>query len=120
VAGLGNYLRAEILFEAAIHPRRRSADCTQEENRRLADRLIALTRRAYRTRGLTLPPSRVASLKARGVTRSGYRFWVYGRSGDPCRRCGDEVVVEAVGGRKCYWCPACQPLGGTGSDGGDS
>jgi endonuclease-8 len=120
VAGLGNYLRAEILFEAGVHPRRRAVDCTADEKRLLGDRLIGLTRRAYRTRGVTLPPSRVAELKARGITRAGYRFWVYGRSGEACRRCGNDIVVEAVGGRKCYWCPVCQPANGMGRQGGNA
>ena len=31
VAGLGNYLRAEILFEARVQPRRRAADLEDEE-----------------------------------------------------------------------------------------
>ena len=112
VAGLGNYLRAEILFEAGIHPRRRAVDCGGEERRRLADRVIALTRRAYRTRGITLVPRRVAELKAAGVKRSGYRFWVYGRAGQNCRICDREVVAESVGGRKCFWCPSCQGVPG--------
>jgi endonuclease-8 len=112
VAGLGNYLRAEILFEARIHPRRRGRDCTDEERRRLAGRLIALTRRTYRTRGITLSPSRVAELKAAGAPRSAYRFWVYGRAGVSCRACTETLVVEGVGGRKCFWCPNCQPEGG--------
>ncbi len=111
VAGLGNYLRAEILFEAGIHPRRSAADCGERELRRLGDRVIALTRRTYRTRGITLPPARVAALKAAGATRSAYRFWVYGRGGDPCRVCGHPVAAEPIGGRTCFWCPACQPSG---------
>ena len=108
VAGLGNYLRAEILFEARLHPRRRAADCSDEETHRLARRALALTRRAYRTRGLTLPPAWVAELKAAGVRRSQHRFWVYGRGGRSCRLCGGEVAVDTIGGRKCFWCPTCQ------------
>ena len=109
VAGLGNYLRAEILFEARIHPRRRGIDLGDDERRLLADRTIALTRRTYRTRGITLPPSRVAELKAAGAKRSAYRFWVYGRAGQPCRICDLPLTAEAAGGRKCFWCPSCQP-----------
>lgn len=63
-AGLGNYLRAEILFEARVHPRRRAVDCSGSELKKLAGRTIALTRRAYRTRGITLAPSRVRPLKS--------------------------------------------------------
>lgn len=112
VAGLGNYLRAEILFEAGIHPRRRAMDCTPTERRRLAGRLIAVTRRAYRTRGVTLPPSRARELEATGAARSTFRFWVYDREGESCRACGRRVKAEPVGGRRCYWCPRCQPEAG--------
>jgi endonuclease-8 len=108
VAGLGNYLRAEILFEAGVHPKRRAADCTADERLEIAKRTLALARRAYRTRGITLPPSKVAELKAAGVARKGYRFWVYGRHGQPCRACGRQVAAGVVGGRKCFWCPTCQ------------
>jgi endonuclease-8 len=111
VAGLGNYLRAEILFEARIHPRRRAASCGEDELHRLADRTVVLTRRTYRTRGVTLPAARVAALKAGGATRSAYRFWVYGRDGAPCRICGRPIEAAPIGGRKCFWCPSCQPDG---------
>lgn len=109
VAGLGNYLRAEILFEAGIHPRARAVTLTKSRRRRLADRIIALTRRTYRTRGVTLAPSRVRQLKAAGAARSAYRFWVYDRAGEPCRVCSQPVEVAVVGGRKCFWCASCQP-----------
>ncbi len=113
VAGLGNYLRAEILFEAGIHPRRKAAECSGGERRRLAGRIIAVTKRTYRTRGVTLPPSRVAGLKAAGARRPDYRFWVYGRSNAACRVCAQALKVVGIGGRKCYWCPSCQPREGS-------
>lgn len=49
------------------------------------------------------------SNKAAGVLRPGYRFWVFGRAGEPCRVCGRQVTVDMVGGRKCFWCPSRQP-----------
>jgi len=109
VAGLGNYLRADILFEAGIHPRRRAADCAVDECERLADRMLVLVRRAYRTRGVTLPDARYAALRKNGVKRPAARFWVYGREGRHCRICDDLVEQAAVGGRKVFWCPRCQP-----------
>ena len=109
VAGLGNYLRAEALFEAGLHPRRCAADCSDDERQRLGARVVALARRAYRTRGITLPPSKVAELKAAGAARPDYRFWVYGRAGEPCRQCGGTVMADPVGGRRCFLCPGCQP-----------
>jgi endonuclease-8 len=38
-------------------------------------------------------------------------LYVYGRGGEPCRRCGDTVrrAVQGVQRRSTYWCPRCQP-----------
>lgn len=46
-----------------------------------------------------------------GDTRSGRQLWVYGRSGQPCRRCGTRINyqnAEGSGERVTYWCPVCQ------------
>ena len=39
------------------------------------------------------------------------RLWVYGRQGQPCRRCGTAVLMRKQGpdARSTYWCPQCQP-----------
>jgi endonuclease-8 len=36
---------------------------------------------------------------------------VYGRRGQPCRRCGTPIRVARHGeqARSTYWCPSCQP-----------
>jgi len=47
-----------------------------------------------------------------GNTRRGHQLWVYGRAGEPCRRCGTRILrAEALAGtaeRLSYWCPSCQ------------
>jgi endonuclease-8 len=44
-----------------------------------------------------------------GDTRPGRQLWVYGRGGEPCRRCGAPVVrTETTAERVSYWCPSCQ------------
>ena len=109
VAGLGNYLRAEILFEAGVHPRRRAADCSASEHARIGERMVGLARRAYATAGVTLPRDLSERLKQQGTPWEERRFWVFRRAGQPCRRCGAPVHGELVGGRSCFWCPRCQP-----------
>jgi formamidopyrimidine-DNA glycosylase len=37
-------------------------------------------------------------------------FRVYGRDGEPCRRCGATISKTRVGGRGTWFCPRCQPL----------
>ncbi len=43
-----------------------------------------------------------------GNTRPGQHFWVYGRAGEPCRRCGTLIERDDSGDRIRYWCPNCQ------------
>jgi formamidopyrimidine-DNA glycosylase len=43
-----------------------------------------------------------------GDTRAGRQLWVYGRAGQPCRRCGTPIRFDDTGDRVAYWCPSCQ------------
>ena len=48
-----------------------------------------------------------------GNDRRGERLWVYGRGGDPCRRCGTTIEHGRLGRndvelRDTWWCPSCQ------------
>ena len=109
IAGIGNYLRSEILFVAGLHPRLRPLDCSASALARLADAAVAVSRQSYRHRGVTNDLYDAAALKAQGQTRSHYRHWVFARSDEPCRRCGTKVVEDATAGRRIYLCPVCQP-----------
>ena len=110
VAGLGNYLRAEILTRARLHPTLKPAQCSDRQLRCLSRHIIGLTRRSYRTRGIINPPRLVARLKREGLTRhEQHRFNSYGRTGLPCHFCGSTIEVANTAGRKMYYCPGCQP-----------
>ena len=44
-----------------------------------------------------------------GNTRSGHELWVYGRGGQPCRRCGTPIQwSREAEERLSFWCPSCQ------------
>ena len=110
VAGLGNYLRAEILTRAGLHPALKPSQCSERQLRNLCGHIIGLTRRSYRTRGIVNPPRLVARLKRRGlVKREQHRFNSYGRAGEACHFCDNTIEVSNTGGRKMYYCPGCQP-----------
>ena len=51
LAGLGNYLRAEILWQAELAPQHKPQDLTPEALRSLAEALLAVPRLSYQTRG---------------------------------------------------------------------
>ncbi len=107
-AGIGNYLRSEILFVANIHPTLRPKDLSAESLRALAKAVNDISRRSYRTGGLTNDAARIKELKRAGEKRRYYRHYVFGRDGRPCFTCGDRVTKTTVAGRRLYLCPTCQ------------
>ena len=109
LAGNGNYLRSEILWNAGIHPAKRPASLDAKALARLAQATLTISRRSYRTRGVTVPDSLARKLKAEGARYERYRFYVYGRNGLPCHECGTPVVRNEMGSRAVFFCPTCQP-----------
>lgn len=108
LAGIGNYLRSEILFVAGIDPRRKAGDLTPGERRRIARESIRLSRRSYRTGGVLVSPSIAREEKAAGRSFAEYRFWVFGREGLPCRLCAKLVTKTTAGSRGLFLCTRCQ------------
>lgn len=108
LAGLGNYLRSEILFVAGVHPNLRPRDLDEAAMMRLARATLRIARRAYATGGITNLPSEAKKLKAQGQRRRAYRHFVFGRSGHPCRKCAERVARLEISGRRVYVCPSCQ------------
>ena len=108
LSGVGNYLRSEILYAARLGPERRPVELDEDERLRLARAARTITRRAYRTRGLTREPREAERLRRRGLPRREYRHYVFGRAGQECPACGDIIVRRDVAGRRLYSCPTCQ------------
>ncbi len=111
LAGVGNYLRSEILFAARLHPDARPADLSDAERQRLARAALLITRRAYRTRGVTNTAARARALKAQGLAFAEYRHCVFDRRDADCYHCGTSRSVQRVmhAGRQLYSCRVCQP-----------
>jgi endonuclease-8 len=108
VAGIGNYLRSEILFDAGINPRARPADLTRRQVNGLARSTLAISRRAYQTGGVTNSAARVKALQKSGASRSQYRHAVFGRAGRSCYVCNEHILKDMIAARRLYWCPLCQ------------
>lgn len=108
VAGVGNYLRSEILHFARVHPKQKPSDLSARQQRTLASETLVVGQRAYEQRGVTNPPHLVDRLKKKGLKRRGYRHAVFARAGLPCHRCGTAVEKDVVTSRRLYFCPACQ------------
>lgn len=109
VAGIGNYLRSEILFFAGLPPEVRPCDLDEDELGLLSRTMREVIRRSYRTGGTTELAEVAREAKAAGQPRRYWRHAVFNHRNRPCRRCGDTIERREVGSRQLYQCPTCQP-----------
>ncbi|MEM7446869.1 MAG: endonuclease VIII [Myxococcota bacterium] len=109
LAGVGNYLRSEILFEAGVHPDLRPVDLPADVLALLARSVCKTMRRAYQSGGVTTDAALVTRLKRAGRPKRAYRHWVFGRERDLCHRCDASVERYLASGRRIFFCPGCQP-----------
>ncbi|MDC8832426.1 endonuclease VIII [Alteromonas gilva] len=110
VAGLGNYLRSEVLFFAGLHPDKKPRELTHAAIHQLAEQTIIVSKRSYHTGGYTVP---VKAKQVPAPSRTDYeasRFMVFGRDQKPCRVCGELIVRAERNSRRVYFCPACQQV----------
>lgn len=108
VAGLGNYLRSEILFFAQLSPKIRPVDLTPAQQLMLAHCIIETTHQTYQTAGITNREAWIEQAKAAGEPRRQWRFAVFDRAGLECHRCGAVIERIMVGSRRLYLCSRCQ------------
>lgn len=105
VVGVGNIYAAEALFLAGIDPRRAAGRISRERYDRLAAAVREVLAAAITQGGTTLRDF------VGGTGEPGYfkqRLNVYGRAGQPCRRCGAELRLVTLGQRASVFCGHCQ------------
>jgi endonuclease-8 len=96
LAGIGNVYCNELCFVSGYLPTGPVAAVT-DPHRLVSRARDMLWANRYRWNRCTT-----------GDTRAGRQLWVYGRNGQPCRRCGARINYDDAGERVAYWCPACQ------------
>lgn len=99
LAGLGNYLRVEILWQVGLTGQHKASTLGDEQLDALAHALLDIPRLSYNTRGL------VDENKHHGAL---FRFKVFHRDGEACERCGGIIEKTMLSSRPFYWCPGCQ------------
>ena len=108
LAGVGNYLRSEILFNARLHPTRKLKSLTQEEQTRFAESAISTTQQAYVQKGVTVDKDLYDLLREQGMSRRQARHYVFTRDGLNCHACEGLISHTRLSGRRLDYCPNCQ------------
>ncbi|AUW93290.1 MAG: bifunctional DNA-formamidopyrimidine glycosylase/DNA-(apurinic or apyrimidinic site) lyase [Sulfobacillus thermotolerans] len=105
IAGLGNIYVDESLFQARIRPDRPGSSLTPAEITRMIRAIRAVLKQAIMHRGTTFSDY-VDALGHPGENQA--YLWVYGRSGQECRRCGHLLAQQVIAGRTSHFCGHCQ------------
>ncbi len=104
LAGIGNIYADEALFKAGLHPLRKSGELSRTEMVRLYKAVSDVLSTAVSAKGANID----------GVFEAGsYPVTVYGRAGQPCVKCGSEIIKERFAQRGTHFCPCCQPFEGS-------
>ncbi len=107
ISGLGNIYSDEVLFAAGLRHDRMSDSLSSQEVRRLYRALQEVLQEAIRYRGTTLEDEAYVDLFGKpGEFQAELK--VYGREGQPCRRCRTPIQSVKIAGRSSYYCPQCQ------------
>jgi formamidopyrimidine-DNA glycosylase len=102
VVGLGNAAFQDIIYRAALHPRRKTGELTVAEQKALFEAVNAVVAERIKLGGkeqfVDLYGKPGAYVAAMGPNMKG----------QPCKRCGSGIVKISFGGGQVYLCPACQ------------
>ncbi|HVL80748.1 MAG TPA: bifunctional DNA-formamidopyrimidine glycosylase/DNA-(apurinic or apyrimidinic site) lyase [Actinomycetota bacterium] len=107
ISGLGNIYSDEVLYLAGLPWDRPSGSLTSNETRRLSRAVGEVMTEAIKHRGTTLEDGGWRDLYDE-VGEHQEHLAVYGREGEPCRRCRTPIRKVRISNRSHYFCPQCQ------------
>ncbi|MEO3408991.1 bifunctional DNA-formamidopyrimidine glycosylase/DNA-(apurinic or apyrimidinic site) lyase [Levilactobacillus brevis] len=107
IAGLGNIYADEVLWLSKINPLTPVDTLTPSQLSELRQNIIDEMALAIGGHGTTVHSFSTAFGEA-GQFQN--QLHVYGREGEPCERCGTELVKIKVAQRGTHFCLHCQPL----------
>jgi len=106
LAGVGNIYANEALFAAGIDPSKPAARLSADDHRRLHREIRRILSAAVASQGTTFRDYRTGTGQPGNFQ---LELFVYGREGEPCRRCGTRLAgTHAIDARITVFCHRCQ------------
>lgn len=105
VVGVGNIYASESLFRARINPKLPANKLSKPRCERLAHEIRNTLQEAIQAGGSSLRDFFGTDGKP-GYFQQNY--FVYSRTGEPCRVCGMTIKIIKQGQRSTFYCPTCQ------------
>jgi endonuclease-8 len=119
-AGVGNILRAELLYRARLSPFVAGKEVPEEKvlamwedlgplmRAAMVDRRIVTTRIEDRPSFVEMAGNVPVDGEEVGGVLKEETHYVYRRHGKECFVCGTKIRRQEMEGRNLYWCPTCQ------------
>ncbi len=113
LAGIGNVYRCELLYRHRVDPFRPGKELRHRTWTAIWDDVVRLMPLGVASGQILTMDDQVAdALEERATTGTlvppERRYYVYRRTGEPCRVCGSRVRTALVAGRNLFWCGRCQ------------
>ena len=108
IAGLGNYLRSEILFQAKINHDKKTCDLNDSEISKLSMAIKDISIRAYQQKGSTLDYEWIRKSFGNSENFKRVKHMVFNREGLPCFLCRTTIKKMIIYSRRIFLCPSCQ------------
>jgi endonuclease-8 len=106
-AGVGNIVRAEVLYRAQLNPFRPGKDVEEKTLKSMwTDAAVLLRAGMLDRRIVTTKPADRPHRK--GPVLKEEAHYVYRRNGLPCFVCETVLKKQELAGRNLFWCPTCQ------------
>jgi formamidopyrimidine-DNA glycosylase len=106
LAGVGNIYANEALFASGIDPSKPAAKLSPDDHLRLHAEIRRILLAAIGSNGTTVRDYRTGTGEQGSFQ---LELLVYGREGEPCRRCGTRLAgTHAIDGRITVFCHRCQ------------
>ncbi|MGD6965838.1 Fpg/Nei family DNA glycosylase [Rossellomorea vietnamensis] len=105
LSGIGNCYSDEMCFHAGLLPKRKFNELSEKENRKLFHSMQYILNDAVNSGGYMENPFFPGDTLTGGYNS---KCLVYDREGEPCLRCGNEVVKDEISSKKTFYCPVCQ------------
>lgn len=105
VVGVGNIYASESLFRARIHPETPAKTLTRKQCERLTQEIKQTLIEALEAGGSSLRDFFGADGNPGYFQQS---YFVYGRTGEPCRVCKKPIINIRLGQRSTFFCKSCQ------------
>ena len=107
VSGMGNIYTDEVLFLAKTHPSLPANQLKKKQRHEIYHNMNTILLNSIQNMGSSISDYRDPSGKE--GTNQNY-FYVYGRNGLPCKKCGGVIEKIRFAGRGTHFCPKCQKV----------